>query len=126
MFDVIHMDEKWFNLYTASTKYYISPAEAIPYRTSANKRYIGKIMFLAAVARPRYDFHRKRHFDGRIGIWPIIDIVLAKRSSVNRLAGTPEIKGVSMDGDKYKQLLQSVVFPAIRMLWPGMHCIMLC
>ena len=58
MYDVVHVDERWFNLYKTSTRNYLAGNEVLPYRSTTNKRYISKVMFLAAVARPRYDFHR--------------------------------------------------------------------
>ncbi|KAF4316825.1 hypothetical protein G195_009738 [Phytophthora kernoviae 00238/432] len=81
MYGVMHVDEKWFNLYTALSKFYITTNEKVIYRSCVNKRYIGKIMFLAAVARPRFDFRLK-------------------------LAGSLEIKSVAMDKNKYKQPLK--------------------
>lgn len=119
MYDVVHVDEKWFNMYRASTTYYLSPMETIPYRACPNKRYIGKVMFLAAVARPRYDTKRNIYFDGKIGVWPVVELVQAARSSHNRPAGTWETKSVSMNNAKYVELLIKKVFPAIRKKWPG-------
>lgn len=119
MYDTVHIDEKWFNMYTSATKYYLTADEQLPHRTCPNKRYIGKVMFLAAVARPRYDYTAKKLFDGKIGIWPIVEIQPAKRSSSNRPAGTPETKNVSMTRSVYVKMLKEMVFPAIRAKWPG-------
>ena len=83
MYNVVHIDEKWVNMYKASSRYYLSSDEALPYRSCPNKRYIGKVMFLAAVARPRYNFSKKTYFDGKIGIWPIVERGEAKRTSKN-------------------------------------------
>ncbi|KAG6974136.1 hypothetical protein JG688_00003185 [Phytophthora aleatoria] len=58
MYDTVHIDEKWFNMYKASNTFYLTANEAAPYTSSPNKRYIDKAMFLAAVARPRNDSHR--------------------------------------------------------------------
>jgi hypothetical protein len=118
MYNVVHIDEKWFNLYEASAKYYLAPRESVPYRTCANKRYIGKVMFLAAVAWPRCAFGKKEYFDGKLGIWPVVEIIPAARSSRNRPAGTPETKNVSMDKARNKAFLINQVFPAIRAKWP--------
>ncbi|KAE9036974.1 hypothetical protein PR001_g8584 [Phytophthora rubi] len=116
--DTVHVDEKWFNLYKGATKYYLTAAEQLPYRSCPNKRYIGKIMFLAAVARPRYNCHRKVHFDGKIGIWPIVEETTAQRSSVNRPKGAPVTKSVSMTRVLYRKLLVDKVLPAIRAKLP--------
>jgi len=45
-------------------------------------------MFIAAVARPRYDAQRKRNFYGKIGIWPFVTKEPAKRNSNSRVKGT--------------------------------------
>ncbi|KAG3154065.1 hypothetical protein PC128_g22450 [Phytophthora cactorum] len=37
-------------------------------------------MFLAAVARPRYDLRRRTYFDGKLGIWPIVERVQASHT----------------------------------------------
>ena len=51
-FDVVHVDEKWFNMYEASYSCILGPGEGCPNQQARNKRYIGKCMFLCAVARP--------------------------------------------------------------------------
>lgn len=101
-------------------EFYLTAGEQLPYRSCASKRYIGKVMFLAAVARPRYDFGRKCAFDGKIGIWLIVETQPAKRSSANRPAGTSETKSISMTRVVYVSMLKDKVFPAIRAIWPGM------
>ncbi|RAW20637.1 hypothetical protein PC110_g22920 [Phytophthora cactorum] len=105
MYDTVHVDEKWFNLYKDTNKYYLTATEQLPYRSCPNKRYIGKIMFLAAVARPRYDFHRKQYFDGKLGIWPIVEETKAARSSANRPKGAIVTKSVTMTRKRYRTLL---------------------
>jgi hypothetical protein len=32
MYDVVHVDEKWFNMYKASNRYYLAADESLPYR----------------------------------------------------------------------------------------------
>ena len=77
-YNVVHIDEKWFFITEEGTSYWVSPGEEVKYRPSASKRHIKKIMFMAAVARPRFDHYRKKYFDGKLGIWPFAEIVLAK------------------------------------------------
>ncbi|GMF18209.1 unnamed protein product [Phytophthora fragariaefolia] len=67
MYDVVHIDEKWFDLYKGSARYYLAPEDGFPYRSTPNKRYLGKIMSLAAIARHRYNGCTKNEFDGEIG-----------------------------------------------------------
>jgi hypothetical protein len=49
-------------------------------------------MFLAAVARPRYDPEGECTFDGKIGMFPFVKRVAAKRTSKNCEKGTIETK----------------------------------
>jgi hypothetical protein len=88
MMDVIHVDEKWFYMTQNSRKCYILEGEKEPHRATKSKRFSTKVMFLAAVARPRWDAHRNQQFNGKLGIWPFITTEAAKRSSRNRSAGT--------------------------------------
>ncbi|KAG3005744.1 hypothetical protein PC123_g5889 [Phytophthora cactorum] len=44
MYDIVYVDEKLF---------YLLPGEPEPERSVRSKRYITKVMMLAAVARPR-------------------------------------------------------------------------
>lgn len=81
MYNYVHIDEKWFFLSKESERYYLLPEEREPLRTCKNKRFITKVMFLAAVARPRFDTIRNQEFSGKIGIFPFIYKEPAKRSS---------------------------------------------
>ena len=77
-------------------------------------------MFLAAVARPRWDSTNNKHFDGKLGIWPFTIIETAKRNSRNCAAGTPVMKSMdSITADQYCLMLMSHVLPAIKTKWPG-------
>jgi hypothetical protein len=95
MYNIVHIDEKWFDLTKRSTNYYILADEDEPYRTCKNKNYIPKVMFLAAVARPRFDDEGNVIFSGKIGVFPMVNKVPAQRSSVNRRAGTLETKPIT-------------------------------
>jgi hypothetical protein len=55
-----------------NSKYYLLPGEEEQYRTVQNKNHIGKVMFLTAMARPRYDDKGNCTFDGKIGAWAFI------------------------------------------------------
>ncbi|XP_026436613.1 uncharacterized protein LOC113334612 [Papaver somniferum] len=68
MYDVIHIDEKWFFMTKATENYYLHPEETEPYRTCQSKRFIKKVMFLAAVARPRFDEFGNEVFNRKIDI----------------------------------------------------------
>ncbi|CAM9169075.1 unnamed protein product [Discosporangium mesarthrocarpum] len=58
-------------------------------------------------------------FDGKIGIWPVIETSKAKRSTKNRAAGYMEIKTVIIDGKQYNQVMIKEVIPAIKARIPG-------
>ncbi|XP_057791323.1 uncharacterized protein LOC131008464 [Salvia miltiorrhiza] len=94
MYNIIHVDEKWFNLTKTSGRYYLLPNEIEPYRTCKSKRHIEKIMFLAAVSRPIFDSNGNCIFDGKIGIFPFITEEPAQINSKNRLKRTIETKPI--------------------------------
>ncbi|RHY17126.1 hypothetical protein DYB32_010568, partial [Aphanomyces invadans] len=55
MYDTVHVDEKWFFMTRLQTKVIGAPGERIKQRTCKSKRHLLKVMFLSAVARPRWD-----------------------------------------------------------------------
>ena len=55
MFNCVHVDEKWFHLSKESERYYLLPGESKTIRTCKSKKFILKVMFLTAVARPGFD-----------------------------------------------------------------------
>ncbi|RHZ22826.1 hypothetical protein DYB26_012958 [Aphanomyces astaci] len=77
MWDVVHLDEKWFNADKNIRKVYLTAGEEPEQRASSSKRFVSKVMFLAAVARPRYDEARGMYFDGKLGIWPFLEFAPA-------------------------------------------------
>lgn len=78
-----------------------------------------KVMFLSAVLRPRYDVDGNCVFYEKLGIWPFVETVLAKRSLRRRPAGTPDLKGVNVDKATYKQYAICHSIPSIIEKWPG-------
>ncbi|KAK9664370.1 hypothetical protein RND81_14G036800 [Saponaria officinalis] len=119
MYDVVHIDEKHFYMTRTTTKYYLLPNEPKPHRTCQSKRFITKIMFMAAVARPRYNEDGDVLFDGKIGIFPFIYEEEAKRSSKNREKGTMVTKLIeSINKEVVKQCLLEKVIPTIKAKWP--------
>lgn len=119
MHDVVHIDEKWFYMTKKTETYYLHPVEDPPYRSCRSKNYIGKVMFLAAMARPRFDEEGNEIFSGKIGIFPFAKMQPAKRGSKNRAAGTMELKPMtSIKREDIKELLIGKVLPRIRERWP--------
>ncbi|CAM9382490.1 unnamed protein product [Discosporangium mesarthrocarpum] len=74
-------------------------------------------MFLAAVARPRKVWNGV-WFDGKIGLGPIMDTVLAERDSNIREKGSPITKPVTVNGKRYKDLMIEEVIPSIKARTP--------
>ena len=105
MEDLIHIDEKWFYLTKDGQCFIIAADEEEPYRHVQHKSFLTKIMFLCAVARPRYDMRRNAWFDGKIGIWPIRKWEPAKRSLKKRAKGTPVWKNQCITRDVYHEYL---------------------
>ncbi|XP_028058557.1 uncharacterized protein LOC114262392 [Camellia sinensis] len=119
MYDYVHIDEKWFYISKEAERYYLLPEEEEPHRCCKSKRFITKVMFLAAVARPRFDENKNEEFSGKIGIWPFTYKEPAKKNSKNRAAGTLETKAiVSVTKDVIRACLIEKVLPAIRSKWP--------
>ncbi|ETK73440.1 hypothetical protein L915_19629 [Phytophthora nicotianae] len=98
MFKTIHVDEKLF--YTeVRRRYYLLPGKAIPHRHVRSKRYITKVMMLAAVARPRWDPESGTYFDGKLSISPFVERKPAVPSSQRRPAETTEEECKSIGED---------------------------
>lgn len=119
MYDYVHVDEKWFRIMKDHQSFYLAPDELKPHRTAKSKNFIEKIMFLCAVARPRYNPKTRSYFDGKIGLWPFVVTEAAQRSSRNRPAGTLEMKAIKVTREIYKSYLLEQVFPAIRSKFPA-------
>ncbi|ETV92001.1 hypothetical protein H310_13633 [Aphanomyces invadans] len=75
-----------------------APGEKIKQRSCKSKQYLLKVMFMTAVARPRWDED--------------------KNECVRRDVGTPIMKTVAVTRDTYKAMLIDNVIPAIRSKWP--------
>ncbi|KAL7116842.1 hypothetical protein ACP275_03G031400 [Erythranthe tilingii] len=119
MYNIVHIDEKWFYMTKKSGKYYLLPDEEDPLRTCKSKNYIGKVMFLAAIARPRFDAQGNEIFSGKIGVFPFVTYEPAKRTSINRVAGTLETKPItSVNKDVIRSYLIERVLPSIKEKWP--------
>ena len=118
MEDLIHIDEKWFYLTKDGQCFVIAADEAEPYRHVQHNSLLMKIMFLCAVARPRYDMNKNAWFDGKIGIWPIGKWQPAKQTSKKHAKGTPVWKNQSIMQDVFREYLIQKLLPAIKHKWP--------
>ena len=118
MEDLIHIDKKWFYLMKDGQRFIIAADKEEPYRHVQHKSFLTKIMFLCAVARPRYDMNKNTWFDRKIGIWPIGKWELAKRSSKKRTMGMPVWKNQCITWDVYHEYLIQKFLPAMKDRWP--------
>jgi len=114
MENAVFVDEKWFHLSKINQKIYLLPCESDPHRTTQSKHSIPKAMFLAAVCRPRYNVTATKMFDGKIGIWPFIEMLPAKRSSKNRPTGTILSMPVAATREVYRTAITEKVIPTIK------------
>ncbi|KAF0726999.1 hypothetical protein Ae201684P_015801 [Aphanomyces euteiches] len=118
MHSYVHVDEKWFYLTKVRRKFYVYEDEEIAARSVKSKGFITKVMFLAAVARPRYDYHRKTEFDGKIGVWLFVELVPAKQSSKDRPKGSIVVVPKNVDSLTYQSVILEKVIPAIKEKFP--------
>jgi hypothetical protein len=116
---MVHVDEKWFYLAKINQKIYLVPGETGPTRPMHSKRFIPKVMFLAAVAEPRTNVVTGERFDGKIGIWPFVEIRPAARKSKNRPKGSPITHSILVTREVYRKTIVERVIPAIKAVWPG-------
>ncbi|CAM9889163.1 unnamed protein product [Discosporangium mesarthrocarpum] len=103
-------DEKWFYVMKDEGGVYLQHAEnKTNPRGCRTKRFITKYMFLAAVTSPSTCSLLLWHglgrsamgwFDGKIGVWPIVDIEVAKRNANNLKKGTPIMKLATVNRER--------------------------
>ena len=118
MEDLIQFDEKWFYLMKDGQRFIIAADEEEPYRHVQHKSFLMKIMFLCAVARPRYDTNKNAWFDGKIGIWPIGKWEWAKWSLKKRTKGMPVWKNQCITRGVYCEYLIQKLLPVVKERWP--------
>ena len=117
MHNIVHIDEKWFSMTKRKRNYYLLPDEEDPERPAKNS--IGKVMFLTAVARPRFYEYGNMTFSGKIGVWSFVRVTAAAKRSKNREKGTLETKPVIVTRDVMREYIIQKVVPAIQALWPA-------
>ena len=115
---IVHLDEKWFDMKKEKNTYYLHPKETRPLRRLRNATKIGKVMFLTAVAKPRYGDGGVVTFDGKISTWAFVTETPAKRKSKNRAKGALELKSQKVTREVMRNYICNKVIPAIQDLWP--------
>ncbi|KAK1651473.1 hypothetical protein QYE76_069278 [Lolium multiflorum] len=118
MGNIMHMDEKWFDMTKRNRTYYLTPEEPDPVRTIHNHNNIGKVMFLTLVARPRFDAQGNMTFDGKVGIWAFVVEDVAKYNSKYQTKGDLMLKNLNVTRDVMREYLCEKVIPAIVEVWP--------
>ncbi|CAM9675415.1 unnamed protein product [Discosporangium mesarthrocarpum] len=98
MYDSVQVDEKWFYIMKNGTGVYLQPVQNnLKHLRTQNKRFFTEFMHLASVTRPR-KICNGGWFDGKIGIWPVVDIVLAKKDNNKKNPqGTPITKPTTIN-----------------------------
>ena len=86
----VHINDKWFYLHKVKRGIILHPDEPKRVQKCQSKRVVTKVMFMATVARPRYDHHKKSWFNRLIGIFPFTEFKEAKRTSYRRKKETME------------------------------------
>ncbi|KAF0735918.1 hypothetical protein Ae201684P_021243 [Aphanomyces euteiches] len=76
-------------------------------------------MFLAAVARSRFDEACGIIFDGNVGMWPFVREVPVARNSRNRPTGSMVMTLVNVNATGYHDFVMNKVIPAIKASLPS-------
>jgi hypothetical protein len=100
---------------------YLTEEEKAPVRRVISKQHITKVMFLCAVARPRFNNDGNCTFNGKIGMWPFVDHIPAARTSKNREKGTLVTKSINVNYSTYKNYFFNKLIPAIKRVFPRQH-----
>jgi hypothetical protein len=117
-YNKVHIDEKWFFLSKDEKKYILVDGEEPPEQTVEHKKYMDKVMFLCAIARPRWDPTKRCMWDGKIGMWPIGDFGKAQRTSVNRPASARVWHNANVDFSRFRMMIiDDVIQPSLQALW---------
>ncbi|XP_048494519.1 uncharacterized protein LOC125494769 [Beta vulgaris subsp. vulgaris] len=123
LYNVVHVDEKWFFMSKVTQRFYLLSEEADPYRACQSKSFIPKVMFMGGIARPIISESGHVLFDGKIGIFPFVEDYITQRNSVNRDRGPWELRAKqSITKDVIRDMIIEVLLPAIKSNWPEFGC----
>jgi hypothetical protein len=107
-------------------RYYLVTADEAPPPTISvqHKSHITKVMFLCALARPRYNNTTRQWFDGLIGIYPVGEFDMYKCGSRYHARG--EIKWTTnfafLDREEeYQRMMVNLVLPDIKRKMPSIN-----
>jgi hypothetical protein len=120
-YDTIHIDEKWFYVDKVNRKCWVAEDEEEHYTQQRNKKFMDKVMFLAAVARPRKNTPDAINwdFDGKVGVYPFIEYNEAVRSSRNRERGELVMVPVNVNKELFQTYILDWLLPDIKLKCPA-------
>ncbi|ETL87282.1 hypothetical protein L917_13487 [Phytophthora nicotianae] len=104
---------KWFYMTEADRTVYMAPRETPSHSTDQSKRFITKVVFMAAIMRPIYARDGSLVFGGKLGMWPFIERVPAQKTQ-NRPADTIVTNPFNVGLKKQRDMLIDNVIPAVR------------
>lgn len=106
-YNYVHVDEKLFYMTQTTQRVYVhADEENNLHRTVQSIKFITKVMFLVASARPQYSETGEVTFDGKIDIFPFVVTEPVRRRSRSRPRGTLVTKHVlSLNKEVYKSFL---------------------
>jgi hypothetical protein len=112
----IDLDEKIFYAWTASGTLKLPAGVEKPKTALQSKRFIPNVMCLTGIGKP----NKKHKWDGKLGIWPIGKLRPAlrgdKRTGLQK--GDMIWESATLDGERWEDMLLTLVFPAVRALLP--------
>lgn len=109
----VDLDEKWWYTLLLGQTLKLPPGATAPLQGCQHKSHIPKRMNLTALARPRFNEDGVCIFDGKIGMWRISEPKEAKRDSRYHKKGDVYEKDVTMNSERYVDLMIETVLPAI-------------
>jgi hypothetical protein len=124
-YDTIYLDEKWFYECPVKKRYYLCNDEEVPVEYKRNKQHLTKVMFISAVARPwktadptaavtiYADDDTDWYFDGKVGLYPLVDFKQQKRTTTARQAGDMYPVNLSLNGEIYNNFVINHILPDI-------------
>lgn len=119
MYNEVHVDEKWFFLVKDGGRYYLAADETPPDAIRVqHKSHITKVMFLCALARPKYNNTTRQWFDGLIGIYPVGELSMYQRRSATHQRSDIMWQNFNLDRDEYERMIIDLVLPDIKRKMP--------
>ncbi|KAK3267995.1 hypothetical protein CYMTET_23479 [Cymbomonas tetramitiformis] len=100
----IDVDEKYFEIESSAAVEKRRHDDALEYTAFQSRKFIPKVMFLTAVAKPNIE----HGFDGKVGIWRITEKKTAQRKSRNYERNEEYDVDVTLTGERFSKLMKEV------------------